>query len=343
MHCFTPMAGSKIPLYKEEGKSYHADSCDPLTDAANRGELEIAALARGTYPGTPIPDNILPGLRSIGFWDATHDQNWGLPWHRNEGVEVAWLETGSMSFMLENKEFTLLPGNMTITRPWQPHKLGNPNIGVGRLHWIILDVGMRQPHEDWTWPSWLILTEEDIRDLTEFLRGSEKPVWDADRDIARCFKQIAATVSGAEVVKNASRLSVYINELFLNLLELFREQKVSISPSLSSARRSTELFLGAIRNDVAEPWTLKTMANHCGLCATRFSHYCKEITNLTPMQYLNQIRVEKASEFLISEPEQSVTEIAFACGFASSQYFATVFKQHHKCTPRQFKTKRAAR
>lgn len=333
------MSGQKTPIYIEKGKTFHADSCDPLTEASNKGELILVGYARGTYPGRPIPDGILPGLRSIGYWDAKHDQSWGLPWHRNEGIEVAWLETGSMSFLLDNNEYTLKPGDMTITRPWQPHKLGNPNVGVGRLHWIILDVGMRQPHQDWTWPSWLVLTVDDIRELTEFLRGNEKPVWQADKNIARCFKQIAETLTVGEIDKNASRLSVYINELFLHLLELFREQKVHVSPSLSSARRSTELFLSALRNNVAEPWTLDSMSEYCGLGVTRFTHYCKEITNLTPMQYLNQLRLEKAAELLLKNNDRPVTEIAFECGFSTSQYFATIFKHHYKCTPRQYRAK----
>ena len=325
------------PVYLEEGKTFHADSCDPLTEAVDKGELALAAFARGAYPGTAIPDTTLPGLSSVGFWDATHAQSWGLPWHRNEGIEVTWLETGSVVFLIGEKQYALMPGNMTITRPWQPHKLGNPNVGVGRLHWLILDVGMRQPHQDWKWPSWLVLTKRDIGELTEFLRGNEQPVWDADSDIARCFKQIAVTVSAGDSERNASRLSVYINELFLHLLELFREQKVSVSTSLSSARRSTELFLDALKSNVSEPWTLDAMSEYCGLGVTWFVHYCKEITNLTPMQYLNRLRLEAAKKMIREQPERQLTRIALDCGFGSSQYFAYVFKRQEGITPRAYR------
>lgn len=331
------MAKKKTPVYIEEGTIYHADSCIPLVEAAGRGELQLHALARGTYPGTPLQRGELPGLRSIGFWDATHEQNWGLPLHRNEGIELTLLETGSMPFQLQGKVHMLHPGSMTITRPWQPHRLGNPNIGVGRLHWIILDVGVRHPHQDWHWPSWLVLEKSDIRDLTDFLRGNEKPVWDAGNNITRCFKQIADTVSTGDFKRNASRLSVFINELFLHLLEMFQEKKVNVSSALSTARRSTELFLEILESSVERPWTLEAMARDCGLGITRFVHYCREITNLTPMQYLNQLRVRKASEMLLKFPDKSITAIAFDVGFSSSQYFATVFRQYHKCSPRKYR------
>ncbi|MEI9960533.1 MAG: hypothetical protein WDM76_05170 [Limisphaerales bacterium] len=41
----------------------------------------------------------------------------------------------------DQKKHHLAPGHFTITRPWQLHKLGAPNIGPGRLHWLIVDVG----------------------------------------------------------------------------------------------------------------------------------------------------------------------------------------------------------
>ncbi len=329
----------EVPVYTEEGKSFHADSCGPLVQAAHSGELELVALSRGTYPGEPMPDRILPGLRSVGYWDATRKQDWGLPWHRNEGIEVSWLETGSVSFLLGPNVYTLKPGQMTITRPWQPHKLGNPNVGAGRLHWLILDVGVRQPHQKWMWPPWLILSEKDIAALTNFLRGNEQPVWEPDAEIGRCFKQIASTLQSESPGESESRLSIHINELFLQLLTLFRKEKVRLSPELSTARRSTELFLEALKSNPGEPWTLEIMAECCRLGVTRFVHYCREVTNCTPMQYLNRIRVEQAAERLLSERDASITEVALACGFSSSQYFATVFKQHYKCTPRAYRMK----
>ena len=108
------MAKVTIPIYKEEGRTYYADSYDPLVEAAKRKDIILSALGRGNYPGTPIPGNLLPGLRSLGFWDATHEQDWGLLWHRNEGVELAWLETGTMDYLLGNKKYRLQPGDMTM-------------------------------------------------------------------------------------------------------------------------------------------------------------------------------------------------------------------------------------
>lgn len=331
------MKDSRVPIYKEHGKTYHADSCDPLSVAVRNAEVELKALSRGTYPGIHLQNGDMEGLRSVGYWDAKHDQSWGLEWHRNEGIELTYLETGAVDFALESSKCKLLPGSMTITRPWQPHKVGLPNVGVGRLHWIIIDVGSRHPHQEWKWPRWLILSHKDIAELTQFLSQNEKPVWKTSPDIQHCFKQIARTLASYEKKTGTSRLTVYINELFLLVLELFRTQKMTLSKSLTSARRSTELFLSALPANVSEQWTLESMAETCGLGTTRFVHYCRQLTNCTPMEYLNRTRTTKAAELLRTKKEMNVTEIAFECGFSTSQYFATVFRKHHKCTPASYR------
>ncbi|QBG48804.1 AraC family transcriptional regulator [Verrucomicrobia bacterium S94] len=326
------MTQQYAPIYREQGKTYHADSCDPLIDAVHNGELELAALGRGNYPGEPIPGSILPGLRSLGYWDAKQQQNWGLPWHRNEGIELSFLETGSMPFCVDNKELILTPGDFSITRPWQPHRLGNPNIGIGKLHWIIIDVGVRQPHQEWKWPDWLVILPDDLAELTACLRENEQPVWNAGNEIRDCFRQIGTTTRDR---KSLSRLAVYTNELLLHLLDLFRDQNVSRTKSLTDAQRSVELFLESLKASYADEWTLESMAESCGLGVTRFVHYCRQLTNLTPQQYLNQLRLDAAAQLL--KTDKSVTDIAMECGFSTSQYFATAFKKQYGKTPREFR------
>lgn len=330
------MSSGPVPIYSEHGKTYHADSCEPLLAAVQRGELTLEALARANYPGWPLKPGTLPGLCSVGYWDARQEQNWGLPWHRNEGIELTFLETGSMPFALGDQSWELAPGTLTITRPWQPHKVGRPNIGIGRLHWIIIDVEVRQPHQVWQWPPWLVITPDDLEELTGFLRENEQAVWTSSPDIQHCFQHIGQSVRDHS--DHGSRLAVYINELLLHLLDLFHRQQAPRTKSLTDAQRSVELFLSTLQSSLEETWTLETMADCCGLGVTRFVHYCRRITNLTPMQYLNRLRVKAAAEALRQSPDTSVTEIALACGFSTSQYFATVFRKEFGCSPRQYRT-----
>ena len=61
---------------------------------------------------------------------------------------------------------------------------------------------------------------------------------------------------------------------------------------------------------------------------------------MTPMQYLNHCRLSVAARLLKEQPERSITNIAVACGFSSSQYFATLFRRNFGVTPRAFRSAR---
>jgi AraC-like DNA-binding protein len=330
---------SSRPVYQARCQRFDIDRCEPQTRAVREGKIEFHALTKGNYPGMPVPKNILPGLNSIGFWSAGSAQDWGEDPHRNEGIEILFLETGSMVFTLGEKHHDLRAGQFIITRPWQLHKLGAPNIGPGRLHWLIIDVGVRRPHQNWNWPDWVMLTKNDLTDLTRRLRHNEKPVWMSTPAIAQSFRELASSILKWDQAYAVSRLAISLNQLLIGILEVLSKEHKTEDPELVSHRRTVELFLRDVeqrRIDLSEPWTLDRMAEHCGMGVTAFSKYTCEIVNTSPIEFLNACRLDLAREKLKANGRHSITEIAFACGFNSSQYFATRFRQRFQTSPRQF-------
>ena len=82
------------------------------------------------------------------------------------------------------------------------------------------------------------------------------------------------------------------------------------------------------------------MAGHCGLGTTTFSKYCRELVNSGPMEFLNRSRLDSAARMLREKPDLTVTEIALACGFNTSQYFATCFRKYFNCPPNDYRQKK---
>jgi AraC-like DNA-binding protein len=330
---------STKPTYQERLVRYEMDCCGPQNRAIKTGKINFHALTKGYYPGTPVPGNILPGLNSIGFWSADGAQDWGEDPHRNEGVEIMFLETGSMAFVADQKKYNLRAGQFTIMCPWQLHKLGAPNIGPGLLHWLILDVGVRHPRQNWNWPSWMVLTKDDLAELTRKLRHNENPVWNATPAIQQSFRELARTVETWNQPHAVSRLAAHLNQLFMGILSALSEQQTQQIPDLTSRQRTVELFLHEVEQNPAisrELWTINTMAEHCNMGVTAFSKYCRELVNAGPMEFLNRCRLDHAARQLREQPELSVTDIAFANGFNSSQYFATRFRRRFEISPSRF-------
>lgn len=328
----------KIKPYKADGIVYHADTCLPLIDAVERKKLKFKALARYTYPGDRLTEETI-GLNSIGYWDANEPQDWGLDWHRNEGIEIHFLESGTMPYSQENKELELSSNHLTITRPWEVHKVGNPYIGMGKFYWVIIDLDVRRPHESWAWPDWIMLAPKDLLRLTTILRQNDKSIWKADKRIRDCFIRIGKAVDNDIDGSNSSSIRLLVNYLLLLLLDLLNEDGVVLNEALTDSSRSVKLFLNELENNLLEDWTIERMAKSAGVGLTRFTHHCKRITNLTPMRYLTMKRLELSKKILIEDSYSSVTEVAYSCGFTTSQYFSTVFKRQEKCTPVEYRQK----
>ena len=337
-----PSSRPPLPLYRAGDRTWLIDNQQPQRRAIAEGRIECHALSHGHYIGTVIDDDLLPGLSSIGCWDAVGEQDWGLEPHRNEGIEFVYLETGGMVFAVDGRRHALRAGDLTVTRPWQLHRLGDPHIGPGRLHWLIVDVGVRRPHQAWRWPGWVSLIREDLDELTDRLRQNERPVWRGTPQIQHDFGEIAEAHRKNRGRSHISRIVVHLNHLLLNLLEALRAQGGRRDPALTTEERTIALFLEDLKENpsgLAQPWTLRSMAERCGVGVTTFAKYCRRISNTSAMRLLARRRCELAARRLAAESGRSVTDIAFDCGFSSSQYFASQFRRRFGCSPTDYRKK----
>ena len=325
------MATRRPAMFIGSDGTYHDDPTAPLRRAKARGDIGLWAWGRDNYPGEQLKPSDYPGLLSAGLWEVEADQDWGLDWHTNEGVEITFVTRGRVGFASVEEERDLQRGWMTVTRPWQRHRVGAPNVTACTLGWFVLDVGALRPNQDWQWPSWLPLPTGDRRRLTDGLRGHEGSVWPVSAELMRAFERLERTMRG-QYGHTVPRLALGITEVLLELTDLLDRTPSDPNPYYSSSERTVELFLASLPDRLTDQWTVDSMADACGLGRTRFIHYCRLAVNASPLDYLNGLRVDKALDLLLST-DQSVTDVAFACGFSSSQYFATAFRRGFDCAP----------
>jgi AraC family L-rhamnose operon regulatory protein RhaS len=332
---------STLPaIFHDKGRAYKADTCDPVRVAVARGDIRNEAVVHGAYPGRRLSSRCAREICCAGFWDATKDQTWGMGEHRNEGVEWAYLARGNLYCTVDGKGFPLRPGHLSITRPWQSHTWGNPNVTACRHYYLILDVGVRRPDQKWRWPKWLLLSPTDLERLTTLMRHNEQPVWKASHDIAQPFEKLGALIENWDKEPQETLLKLHVNELLVAVLQLLDRRKIPLDESLASSLRTVEMFLTQLPQHVGKEWDLESMAAQCGLGRSRFTHYCRQIVNVSPMEYLQRCRIELATRLLSAQPPMKITEVARLSGFQSGQYFATVFHEHTGLSPREFREAR---
>jgi AraC-like DNA-binding protein/ligand-binding sensor protein len=101
-----------------------------------------------------------------------------------------------------------------------------------------------------------------------------------------------------------------------------------------AALRKAEHF---IRENFTRKISLQEIAAISGLSAPYFSTIFKEEMGENLSKYLNRLRVERASRFLL-ETDLSLSEIAGACCFEDQSWFSKIFKAYTGVSPGKYRS-----
>lgn len=91
-----------------------------------------------------------------------------------------------------------------------------------------------------------------------------------------------------------------------------------------------------IRRHLRENITVKEIADHVHLNNNYFTKLFKSTLGITPLQYINQSRVEKG-KYLLEHTQFSVGEISDEVGFEDELYFSRVFRKYVGMSPMSYR------
>lgn len=94
--------------------------------------------------------------------------------------------------------------------------------------------------------------------------------------------------------------------------------------------------LAHVARHLAGPLALADVAREAGLSPCHFHRVFKAAVGETLHQYVTRQRLERALYLMSHAPRQTLTEVALACGFASSSDFSRSFRQRHGVPPSRF-------
>ncbi len=85
-----------------------------------------------------------------------------------------------------------------------------------------------------------------------------------------------------------------------------------------------------------QPLRLDSIAKVAGFSPFHFHRIFRSLVGETLQQFVNRLRLERALKMLAHDGRVSLTDVAFACGFASSSDFSRSFKLRYGVPPSAF-------
>lgn len=273
-----------------------------------------------------------PYITEIGKKKFTKIELGSFNKHINNGIEIHCIHNGRYEWSVEGETYTLFPGDIIVTNPWEHHGSNTQYLDLGEFSWVIFTPEIFNQTDDLNLGKWSSIPLSDQVIISQALKHKSTHVFRNARIvdcISNLHKEIMQPTFGA-----TSLVSNMVEEIFILLARQFTGMQNSEKAKTESIFDITQLEK-LLLSDLSYPWTVEEMAKHMNYRITSLIHHCKKNTGLTPFNFLISMRIAKSLD-LLRETESSITTISYDCGFSSIQHFSDTFKKRTGYTPSQY-------
>ena len=93
-----------------------------------------------------------------------------------------------------------------------------------------------------------------------------------------------------------------------------------------------------IESNISAPaFDIIDFAQELGLSRTSLFNKIKSLTGMTPNNFMIDIKLKHAASCLKKNPNENVSNIAYACGFNTLSHFNKLFKKTYGLTPSEYR------
>ena len=115
---------------------------------------------------------------------------------------------------------------------------------------------------------------------------------------------------------------VYSSYFQTNLTNMMRPE----TDQEDSVKRNLVMICKYIQNNYEKPITLQFLADMVGYNPVYLCNLFSKVFNVSPLKYLQQIRVDKAQEY-VTKTDLPICEITSMLGYSSSTQFSAMYKR----------------
>ena len=243
-------------------------------------------------------------------------------YHAHDFVEFSIITSGQIRYNIEGSNYTLKANDVMIFNPGVHHQeLIDPATSCSTLH-----IGIGNLNID--------------SSSTNYMRALDgAPIVSVQKykkEFIQCCEQIAT-----EQHERQLGHSFILKSLVMKLIIiLYREMDQCSSPPFhqsdqlisSDKNVMVQSLIDYMSYYYMEDLTLEYLSQIMHISPAYMSRIFKEETGFSPIQFLIQLRLQKAKE-LLSNPSVSIKQVAKAVGYEDAYYFSKLFKKHYDVPP----------
>jgi AraC-like DNA-binding protein len=252
--------------------------------------------------------------------------------HKNRGMEITYIEKGMLEWMVEGIPEKVKSGSIFFTLPWQVHGSLHPKEPDNTIWHALfhLEKDYPTPQTEFQFPKTFGFNKDEMKILSTTFSASRQHCFRATPAMRNLMPTLIGELQSTHELRNAQTQTL-LRAILVELKRIVAREVVD-SDTHSPSEHQVQNLIATLSSSCDQQWTLTEMAEHCGIHRTQLGKIFQKLTGSSPMEYLFRIRMERAKT-LLRETDIKIIDIAFECGYGSSQYFANTFKQATGATP----------
>lgn len=265
----------------------------------------------------------------------THEHDLTETEHFHDFIELVFIINGQGTQVIEGNEYMVSAGDVFVLQGYQRHffkdarsleivnlmfdGLDNPDIITSRIKQLdgykalfILEPLYRSNYH---YKNMLHLTRDELATIELVLNTM--------------FTEQQQEKDGFEII--------LLNRLE-ELIILLSRQYSNINATKARALVRIGKVIDFLENNYQHDIYIETLSEKAFMSARNFMRIFHGAVGMSPINYLKQVRLQKARA-LLRESNRQVDEIASACGFNDSNYFIKCFRSAYGTTPNKFRSR----
>ena len=129
----------------------------------------------------------------------------------------------------------------------------------------------------------------------------------------------------------------YLPQTFCSLYTIYSEAVKSDNKEYAQKNKIFSDITDFVLKHYTEPdFSVKDISEYTGLCEVHVRRIFKKAVNVSPIGYINSLKLEKSKNMLVSS-NYTVSEIAQTCGFSDPYYFSKFFRKEIGIPPSEYR------
>ncbi len=270
-------------------------------------------------------------MLNVGY--ATHHADWNWQKVSSPFIRIFYIEEGEAMLHLPETDVRLKPEHMYIIPAYTIHSYECHD--VFKLYYIHMYEGFKNElnlHETYELPT-EVPAGKDIKQLFEHLalRYPDARLPGADPKSYDTFAQTSDYVARYRNMALWEKMELR-GAMLMMMSQFIKEAKPRIWTSDERMKR----VLRHIHEHISDEIDVEELANVASITKPYFIRLFKQEFGLSPIQYVNRKKVERA-QLLLFTTDSYVKEVAYKLGFSDHSYFIRLFRKITGITPQEYR------